>query len=42
MKSFLVACVAAIVIAVVCGVVLNSIQEPADRAFSTTGVRLGA
>jgi hypothetical protein len=42
MKAFIVACVAAVVIAVVCGVVLNTVQEPADRAFSTTAVRLGA
>jgi cell division protein FtsN len=43
MKAFIVACVAAVVIAVVCGVVLNTVQEPADRAFtSETSVRLGA
>ena len=42
MKAFIVACVAAVIIAVVCGVVLNTVQEPADRAFSTTAVRLGA
>ena len=42
MKTFLIACVAAIVIAVIGGVVLNSIQEPVDKAFTTTGVRLGA
>jgi hypothetical protein len=41
MKAFIVACVAAVVIAVVCGVVLNTVQEPADQAFSTTAVRLG-
>jgi cell division protein FtsN len=41
MKAFIVACVAAVVIAVVCGVVLNTVQEPADRAFSTSAVRLG-
>jgi hypothetical protein len=42
MKSFLVACVVAIVIAVVCGALLDTIQKPADQAFSsTTGVRLG-
>jgi hypothetical protein len=40
MKSFLLACVAAIVVAVIGGVVLNSIQEPVAEAFSTTGVRL--
>ena len=42
MKSFLIACVAAVVIAIIGGVVLNGIQQPADKAFSTTGVRLGA
>jgi hypothetical protein len=41
MKAFIVACVAAVVIAVVCGVVLNTVQEPADKAFSTSAVRLG-
>lgn len=42
MKSFLAACVAAIVIAIVGGVVLNSFQEPVDQAFTTSSVRLGA
>jgi hypothetical protein len=42
MKTFLIACLAAIVIAVIGGVVLNSVNESADKAFSTTGVRLGA
>ena len=42
MKTFIVACVAAIVLAVIGGVVLNSIQEPVDKAFTTTAVRLGA
>lgn len=42
MKSFIIACVAAVVIAVISGVVLGGMQEPADKAFSTTGVRLGA
>ena len=40
MKTFLLACIAAIAIAALGGVVLNSIQEPADQAYSTTGVRL--
>jgi hypothetical protein len=41
MKSFVLACVAAVVIAVIGGVVLNSVvQKPADEAYSTTGVRL--
>ena len=42
MKTFIVACVAAVIIAVIGGLVLNSMQEPVDKAFSTTGVRLGA
>lgn len=41
MKTFLMACVAAIVVAVIGGVVLESVQKPADKAFTTTGVRLG-
>ena len=41
MKTFLIACVAAIVIAVIGGVVLSGIQQPADKAF-TEAVRLGA
>jgi len=41
MKTFLVACVAAIIIAVIGGVVLNSVQETAEQAYSTTSVRLG-
>lgn len=42
MKTFLIACATAIVIAIIGGIVLNSFQEPVDKAFSTTGVRLGA
>ena len=42
MKTFIIACVAAVIIAVIGGVVLNSIQEPVDKAFTTTAVRLGA
>jgi hypothetical protein len=43
MKIFLIACVAAIIIAVIGGVVLNGIQEPVAKAFiSGTSVRLGA
>jgi hypothetical protein len=40
MKSFLLACVAAVVIATIGGMVLNSIQKPADEAYTTSGVRL--
>jgi hypothetical protein len=42
MKTFIVACVAAIVIAVVGAVVLDSFQVPADEAYKTDSVRLGA
>lgn len=43
MKVFLIACLTAVVIAVVGGLVLNGVQEPVDKAFSSpTGVRLGA
>jgi len=36
MKSFLLACVAAIVIAVIGGAVLNAVQEPVDKAFTAS------
>jgi hypothetical protein len=42
MKAFILACVAAIIIAVIGGVALNSVQEPVDQAFTTSAVRLGA
>ncbi len=42
MKAFVIACVAAIAIAVIGGVALNSMQETVEQAFSTTAVRLGA
>jgi hypothetical protein len=43
MRTFVIACVAAIVIAVIGAVVLNSIQEPVDEAFAVpSSVRLGA
>ncbi len=43
MKTFLIACAAAVIIAVVGGVVLGGMQETADKAFSSsTGVRQGA
>ena len=43
MKAFIIACVAAVIIAVVGGVVLNSVQEPVDKAFTSgSSVRLGA
>ncbi|MFZ0053811.1 MAG: hypothetical protein WBV66_07820 [Pseudolabrys sp.] len=43
MKAFIMACVAAVVIAIVGGVALNSVPDSAQKAFSSpTGVRLGA
>ena len=42
MKSFIVACVVAIVVAVIGAIGLNSIQEPVDKAYTTNAVRLGA
>ena len=42
MKVFFIACAAAIVIAVIGGVVLSGMQESASTAFSTNAVRLGA
>jgi hypothetical protein len=42
MKAFVIACLAAVIIAVIGGVAVNSLQEPADQAFSTSAVRLGA
>jgi hypothetical protein len=43
MKTFIIACVAAVVIAIIGGVALNSIQEPVAKAFSSAqSVRLGA
>jgi hypothetical protein len=41
MKIFMIACAAAVAIAVIGGVALNSIQDRADEAFSTSAVRLG-
>ena len=40
MKSFLFACIAAIAIAAVAGLALNSVQKESEQAYSTTGVRL--
>jgi hypothetical protein len=41
MKSFLIACVAALVIAIGAGIVLNGTQMQSEHAFtSPTGVRL--
>jgi hypothetical protein len=40
MRSFILACVAALVIAAVGAIALHFVQEPVDVAFSTVGVRL--
>lgn len=40
MKAFVLALVAAVVIAVGWAGVLNRVQEPVSQAFATTGVRL--
>jgi len=40
MSTFVTACVAAIVIAVIGALALNAIQKPAEVAFSTTAVRI--
>jgi hypothetical protein len=40
MKTFVIACIAAGVIAIGGVVVLNGIQKPADVAFTTSSVRI--
>jgi hypothetical protein len=40
MKTFVVACVAAAVIAIGAVVVLNGIQKPVETAYTTSGVRI--
>jgi hypothetical protein len=40
MRSFIIACIAAVVIAAIGAIGLNFIQEPADVAFSTGAVRI--
>ena len=40
MKVFLLACIGAVVVAVLAAGALNTIQKPVNEAFSTTGVRL--
>jgi hypothetical protein len=40
MKTFIVACIAAAVIAIGAVVVLGNIQEPVDVAYATSGVRI--
>lgn len=41
MKSFIAACVVAVIVAVVGSLVLDSVQKPVDEAFKTEAVRLG-
>jgi hypothetical protein len=40
MKTFIIACAAAIVIAIIGWSVLNSMQKPVSEAFSTSYVRV--
>jgi hypothetical protein len=40
MKAFIVACVAAAVIAIGAVMVLGNFQEPVDVAYTTSGVRI--
>jgi len=40
MKAFVLACVSAAVIALIAVSALDTVQKPADQAFSTVGVRL--
>jgi hypothetical protein len=40
MGSFITACIAAIVLAVIGAVLLDHVQEPVSVAFATSGVRL--
>jgi hypothetical protein len=40
MRSFIAACVAAVVIAIIGAVALDYVQEPVGVAFATSGVRL--
>ena len=42
MKTFIVACVVAIVIAVIGGFVLEGYQQPVQKAFATQYARVGA
>ena len=42
MKTFVVACVIAIVVSVIGAFVLDGMQEPVQKAYSTSYVRLGA
>ena len=39
MRSFILACITAVAIAIIGAVVLNALQEPVTVAFSTEGAR---
>ncbi len=40
MRSFILACIATAVIAVIGAIVLNFVQEPADAAFTAESARI--
>ena len=40
MRSFIIACIATVVIAALGAIVLNFVQEPADVAFTTEAARI--
>ena len=40
MRAFFAACAAALIIAVCGAVVLNSVNQPVDQAYATTGARI--
>jgi hypothetical protein len=40
-KAFLVACLAAVVLAAIAAIILSRVQEPADRAFTIPYTRVG-
>jgi hypothetical protein len=41
MKAFIIACSTAVIIAIIGGVVLGTLQQPVENAFATSAVRLG-
>ena len=40
MKAFVLACIAAVIVAAIGVVVLDRVQKPVEQAFATTSVRL--
>ena len=40
MKIFLLACIAAVILAAVAVGILDKVQQPVEQAFATSGVRL--